>query len=65
MSIEFESRKKKETRPKLFGPDIFGWGGCHPRERVGAEKFGMSFETKDTKLFGGISLDIPRGARKV
>ena len=39
------SRKKKEPKPKLLGPDIFGWGGGLPREGVGAKKFGMSFET--------------------
>ena len=40
------SGKKKEPKPNLFGPDIFGWGGGLPRERVGAKKFGMSFETQ-------------------
>ena len=29
------SSKKKDPKPKLFGPDIFGWGGCLPREGVG------------------------------
>ena len=31
--------KKKEPKPKLFGPDIFQWGRGLPRERVGAKKF--------------------------
>ena len=51
--------KKKEPKPKLFGPDISGWGGSLPREGVGAQKFGMSFETQGKKqLFGGISWDF-------
>ena len=40
------SGKKKEPKPNLFGPDIFGWGGGLPREGVGAKKFGMSFKTQ-------------------
>ena len=32
------SGKKKEPKPKLFGPDIFGWGEGLLRERVGAQK---------------------------
>ena len=36
------SGKKKEPKPKLFGPDIFGWGGGLIREGVGAKQFGMS-----------------------
>ena len=39
-----ESGKKKEPKPKLFGPGIFGWGGGLPRAGVGAKKFGMSFK---------------------
>ena len=53
----------------LFGPDIFRWGGGLSREGVGAKKFGMSLETQENKLFGGMSWDfagISRGgARKV
>ena len=45
------SGKKKEPKPKLFGPDIFGWGGGLPREGVGAKKFGMSFETQGNQTF--------------
>ena len=52
------SGKKKEPKPKLFGPDVFRWGGGLPRARVGAKKFGMSLETRETKLFGGISRDF-------
>ena len=58
-----KSEKKKEPKPKLFGPDIFGWGGGLPREWVGAKKFGMSLETREIKLFWrdipGFCRDIP------
>ena len=57
--VEFAfSGKKKEPKPKLVGPDIFGWGGGLPREGVGAKKLGMSLEAQQTKLFGGISRDF-------
>ena len=46
-----ESGKKKEPKPKLFGPDIFGWGGGFAREGVGAKKFGMCFETQENQTF--------------
>ena len=46
-----KSGKKKEPKPKLFGPDIVGWGGGLPREGVGAKKFGMSFETQGKQTF--------------
>ena len=32
------SGKKKEPKPKLFGPDIFGWGGGLPHEGGGGQK---------------------------
>ena len=54
--------KKNEPKPKLFGPDIFGWGGGLPREGVGPEKFDMSIETRETKLFW---LDIPGFCRDI
>ena len=58
-----DAGKKKEPKPKLFGPDIFGWGGGLPRERVGAKKFDTSLETREIKLFGrdipGFCRDIP------
>ena len=57
------SGTKKEPKPKLLSPDIFWWDGGLPREGVGAKKFGMSLETKETKLFGqdipGFRWDIP------
>ena len=46
------SRRKKEPKPKLFGPDIFQWGRGLPRERVGAKKFDASLEAREIKLFG-------------
>ena len=45
------SGKKKETKPKLFGPDIFRWDRGLPREGVGAKKFGMSLETQGKQNF--------------
>ena len=56
------SCKKKEPTPKLFGPDIFGWGGGFPREGVGAKKLGMSLETREIKLFWQ---DIPGFCRDI
>ena len=44
--LQQESGKKKEPKPKLFGPGIFRWGGGLPRERVGAKKSGVSLETQ-------------------
>ena len=63
------SGKKKEPKPKLFGPDIFGWGGGLPREGVGTKKLDMSFETLGNQLFFAgnpvILPGYPGGARKV
>ena len=59
---EKQSGKKKEPKPKLFGPDIFGWGGGLPREGVGAKKFGMSLEVREIKLFWR---DIPGFCREI
>ena len=60
------SGKKKEPKPKLFGPDVSGWGGGLPRERVGSKKFGMSFETQGNLAgYPGILPGYPGGARKV
>ena len=62
------SGKKKEPKPKLFGPGILRWGGGLPREGVGAEKLGMSLETRETKLFWwdilGFCRDIPEVPEK-
>ena len=52
--------KKKEPKPKLFGPDIFGWVEGLPREGVGTKDFGMSFETQGNQTFGGICRDFCR-----
>ena len=60
---EFTLGRKKEPKPKLFGPDIFQWGRGLPREGVGAKKFDTSLETREIKLFGrdipGFCRDIP------
>ena len=63
-----KSGTKKEPKPKLFGPDIFGWGGGLPREGVGAKKFDTSLETREIKLFWrdipGFCRDIPGAPEK-
>ena len=62
------SGKKKEPKPKLFGPDIFGWGGGLPREGVGPKSLVCPSKSRQTKLSGRTSRDfagISRGARKV
>ena len=57
------SGKKKGPKPKIYGPDIFWWGGGLLREGVGAKKFGMFFETHGNQTFGrdipGFCRDIP------
>ena len=62
-----ESGKRKEHKPKLLVPEIFGWGGGLPREGMGAKKFGMSKPGKPN-LLGGISRnfgwDIPAVPKK-
>ena len=61
------SGKKKEPKPKLFGPDIFGWDRGLRREG-GAKKFGMSFETQGNQTFWrdipGFFQDIPGAPEK-
>ena len=47
----FLSGKKKEPKPKVFGPDIFGWGGGGLHAGVGTKKFGMSFEIQGNQTF--------------
>ena len=68
LSAPHFSGTKKEPKPKLFGPDIFGWGGGLPREGVGAKKFGMSLETQGIKLFWrdipGFCRDVPQAPEK-
>ena len=62
----FFSGKTKEPKPRLFGPDIFGWG--LPREGVGAKKFGMPCKTQENQTglagYPGISAGISRGCPK-
>ena len=50
----FFSGKKKEPKPKLFGPDIFGWGVFH------VKGWGPKVRSKprEIKRFGGISRDF-------
>ena len=68
MSETPTSGTKNEHKPKLSSPDIFRWGGCLPRARVGAKKFGMSLETREIKFFGrdipGFCWDIPAAPEK-
>ena len=65
----FVSGKKKGPKPKLFGPDIFRWGGGLPREGVGNKKFGMSCEAPGNQTFWqdimGFLPGYPGNARKV
>ena len=68
-SVLISSGKRKEPKPKLFGPDIFQWGRGLPREGVGAKKLGMSLETRGTKIYwAGYPRILPGyigGARRV
>ena len=60
---------RQSNKPKLFGPDIFGWGGRLPREGVEARKFGVYFETQGNQTFGrdipGFCRDIPELPEKL
>ena len=62
LTEENSFREGKGTQTKLFGPDIFGWGGGLPRERVGAKKCGMSLEAKGNQTFGR---DLPGFCRAI
>ena len=60
-----DSGRKKEPKPKLFGPDIFQRGRGLPRERVGAKKFDTSLETRETQRdIPGFCRDIPGAPEK-
>ena len=63
------SGRKKEPKPKLFGPDIFGRGGGLPREGVGAKKFRYAPRNQGNQTFlagyPGILPGYPGSARKV
>ena len=58
MPLRIWSGKKKERKPELFGPDIFGLVGGLPRERVGAKKSVCPSKPRETKLSCGISRDF-------
>ena len=64
----FSQARKRSTKPKLLGPDIFWWGGGLQREGAGAKKFDMSLETHGNQTLGrdipGLP-GFPGGARKV
>ena len=67
--FEEQSGKKKEPKPKLFGPDIFRWGGGLPREWGGSQtvRYVPRNQGNQTFLAGypGILLGYLGGARKV
>ena len=54
--------KKKEHKAKLLGP--VGWGSSMCEGVGGAKEFGMSIETQETKVFGGICRDFGWGIPK-
>ena len=60
--------KRKEPKPKLFGPDTFGWGGGLLREGAGGQKVRyVPPNPREPKLLAGyprILLGYPRCARK-
>ena len=68
----YVSGEKKEPKPKLFGPDIFGWGGGLPRKWVGAKKSSVwpskpgksNFFAGISRDFAGISRRCPKSLRK-
>ena len=63
------SGKRKEPKPKGFGPDIFGWGGGIPCEWGGGQKVGYVPRSQGNQTFlvgyPGILLGYPGGGRKV
>ena len=71
-SLTGSSGKKKEPKPKLFGKDIFGWGGGLPREGVGGQKVRYvprkpgkpNFLAGYPGIFGGISWGCLKSLRK-
>ena len=46
-------REEREPKPKLFGLDIFRWGGGLPSEGAGAKKFCMSLESPGKNFLAG------------
>ena len=68
MTVIHSSGTKKEHKPKLLSPDVFGGVRVFHVNGVGAKKFGMSLETRETKLFWrdipGLCRDIPEVPEK-
>ena len=61
------SGKKKEPKPKLFGPDILGWGGVFHVKGRGPKSSVCPLKPGKPNFFGGISRDfagISRGCPK-
>ena len=62
------SGKKKEPKPKHFGPDIFGWGGVLPGEGGGGQKVQFvlrspgkpNFLAGCLRIFAGMSQGRPK-----
>ena len=66
-SRRYDSGKRKEHKPKLFGPDILRWGGGLPREGGGPKSSVCPSKPEKPNFFGGISRDfagISRGRPK-
>ena len=71
-SPALKTGKKKERKLKLLGLDIFRWGVGLPPGGAGAQKFGMSLDTKGKQAFwvgypgilAGISQVCPKSLRK-
>ena len=55
---------KRSPNPSFLVRISSGWVRGFPREGVGAQKFGMSLEIRETKLFGGISQDFAGISRR-
>ena len=51
--MSFFREKKRSTNPNIWVRIFSVGGGVLPLEGVGAKKFGMSLETRETNLFGG------------
>ena len=52
--------RKKSTKIYFLGPEIAGWGGGLPRERVVVEKFVLALESLSSLGFEQMSLEFCR-----